>query len=152
MKRITIYDKGKEMAKANNVRYAQECECTDSFDGVCRFEMNLNSKEQICKALNVDDTSLMAVLSSMENPILDYVTELVSPSLCNAQVSDKKSYVTMLILQDNDYDLAKVEARMREFHPRGTSISKVMQPFRQALEAISPNNNTIYETLIAKLS
>ena len=50
-------------------------------------------------------------------------------------MTDKKSYVTMLVLKDRGYDLEKVEAKMREFYrSKGTSISKVMEPYRKMKE------------------
>lgn len=152
MKRTTIYDKGKEMARANNVRFAQECDLTDSFDGVCRFEMNLISKEQIRNALMVEDTGLMSVLSSSANPIYDFMAEVLTPSPENNALPDKKSYIAMLVLKDNDNDLEKVEAKMRGFHPRGTSITKIMEPFRQVLESLSSNDGgDLYDTLMGSL-
>ena len=43
----------------------------------------------------------------------------------------------MLVLKDNDYDLARVKAKMREFHPRGSSISKMMETYRSVLTQTS---------------
>ena len=58
----------------------------------------------------------------------------------------------MLVLKDNDYDLEKVEAEMRAFHPRGTSIPTIMEPFRQVLESLSSNDGgDLYETLMSNL-
>ena len=45
MKRITIYDKGKEMKKASNLRFAQDYGIVGEFDNICRLEMNLNQLE-----------------------------------------------------------------------------------------------------------
>lgn len=153
MKRITIYDKGKEMRKSSNVSFANEHGITGEFDGVCRLEMNLNSKEQIRNALNITDTNLMTVLTSDANPLLDYLNEVVSHTKDNICISDKKTYMAMLVLRDNDYDLAKVEAKMREFHPRGTSIGKVMEVYRSILaeSSMSPDRNE-YQNMIHQLS
>ena len=152
MKRLTIYDKGKKMTRANNMRFSNECGCTDDFEGVCGFEININTKEQIRNALMIEDTGLMSVLSSSTNPIYDFMTEVISPSRENISLPDKKSYMAMLVLKDNDYDLEKVEAKMRAFHPRGTSIPKIMEPFRQVLESLSSNEGgDLYETLMDSL-
>ena len=152
MKRITIYDKGKEMNKASNLRFSQDYGITDNFKGVCRVEMNLNSKQQIRTALEISDTNIMTVLSAKANPILEFMQELVSVPHTDIQVSDKKTYLAMLVLKDNDFDLAKVEAKMREFHPRGTSIGKIMETYRTVLAQtteLQPLND--YQTLIEKL-
>ena len=63
MKRLTIYDKGKEMKHSANLKFAQEYEMENDFEGVCRFEMNLNTKEQIRNALGISDTGLQDVLT-----------------------------------------------------------------------------------------
>lgn len=153
MKRITIYDKGKEMKKSSNMKYANEHGITGEFDGVCRLEMNLNSKNQIRNALAIPDTNLMTVLSSNAHPILDYLNEVVSQPKEDMCISDKKTYLAMLVLRDNDYDLAKVEAKMREFHPRGTSIGKVMEVYRSVLaeSSVAPDQKE-YLKLISQLS
>lgn len=65
------------------MRFSNECGCTDDFEGVCRFEMNLNTKEQIRNALMIEDTGLMSVLSSSANPIYDFMSEVISPSCEN---------------------------------------------------------------------
>lgn len=152
MKRITIYDKGKEMNRASNIRFSQDYGITDNFEGVCRVEMNLNSKQQIRTALGISDTNIMTVLSAKANPILEFMQELVSVPHTDIQVSDKKTYLAMLVLKDNDFDLAKVEAKMREFHPRGTSISKIMETYRTILAQTSdPQLFNDYQILMEKL-
>ena len=61
-KRMTIYDKEQEMKKSDNTRFMQRNGLTDEFVGKCRFEINLNSKEQIRNALHIEDTNLLTVL------------------------------------------------------------------------------------------
>ena len=152
MKRITIYDKDREMRRSNNIKFAEKYGVLDDFQGVCRFEMNLNTKEQIRSALGVSDTGLMSVLSADANPILDYLKEVISPPEI-MQVKDKKTYISMLVLKDNDYDLAKVEAKMREFHPRGTSISKLMETYRAVLAQTTESDaGSQYQNLMSSLS
>ena len=135
-KRMTIYDKGKEMCRSANRPFVQKYGLEDAFSGMCRFELNLDSKEQIRKSLRIEDTKLMTVLSADADPINDFLNEVVEPQ--NAvTMTDKKSYVTMLILKDCDYDLEKVEAKMRSFYKsKGTSISKVMEPYKAMMEQV----------------
>ena len=78
--------------------------------------MNLNTKEQIRKSLNIDDTRLEAVLSARKNPIREFLDEVIKEETGQIKVSDKNSYLISLVLKDCDYDLAKVEAKMRELH------------------------------------
>ena len=136
-KRMTIYDKGNEMRRSANRPFVEKYGLEDAFSGMCRFELNLDSKEQIRKSLRIADTKLMTVLSSDADPIADFLDDVVEPRE-TVPMTDKKSYMTMLVLKDCDFDLEKVEAKMRFFYPsRGTSISRVMEPYKAMMERMS---------------
>lgn len=144
-KRMTIYDKGKEMQKVENQRFVEAYGLEGAFDGICRFELNLNSKEQIRNALGSSNTKLQSVLSSNANPITDFLDEVIGSTPEPSSMTDKKSYVTMLVLKDCDYDLEKVEAKMRQFYTsRGTNINVIMQPYRQMMEQMNSAAETNY--------
>lgn len=153
-KRMTIYDKGKEMQKVENQRFVEACGLEGAFDGICRFELNLNSKEQIRNALGSSNTKLLSVLSSDANPILNFLDEVIGSTPEPTSMTDKKSYVTMLILKDCDYDLEKVEAKMRQFYTsRGANINTIMQPYRQMMEQMNSSIETNYwDDVRSKLS
>lgn len=137
-KRMTIYDKQKEMDRAENRAFVEANGLDGEFNGVCRFELNLGSKEQIRNALRIDNTKLKTVLSAEANPIADFLDDVIQDQTTSTvSIPDRKAYVTMLILKDCDNDLEKVEAKMREFYRRGTSISAVMAPFRAMLEKMN---------------
>jgi hypothetical protein len=136
-KRMTIYDKGNEMRRSANRPFVEKYGLEDAFSGMCRFELNLDSKEQIRKSLRIADTKLMTVLSSDADPISDFLDDVVEPREA-VPMTDKKSYMTMLVLKDCDFDLEKVEAKMRIFYPsKGTSISRVMEPYKAMMERMS---------------
>lgn len=136
-KRMTIYDKGKEMQRSANRPFVEKYGLEDAFSGMCRFELNLDSKEQIRKSLRIADTKLMTVLSSDADPISDFLDDVVEPRE-TVPMTDKKSYMTMLVLKDCDFDLEKVEAKMRIIYPsKGTSISRVMEPYKAMMERMS---------------
>lgn len=82
--------------------------------GFCKFEVNLNSKEQIRQALGIGSNSLKDVLSSTENPIADFLEESVKHKTEDSLCSDWKSYQRRLVLQDCDFDLGKVEVKTGE--------------------------------------
>lgn len=69
-------------------------------------------------------------------------------------MADKKSYVTMLVLKDCDYDLEKVEAKMRQFYTsRGTNLDTILQPYRQMMEQMNSSTETNYwDDVRSKLS
>jgi len=152
-KRMTIYDKGNEMRRSANRPFVEEHGLEAAFSGMCRFELNLDSKEQIRKALRIADTKLMTVLSAEVNPISDFLDEVVEPREA-VPMTDKKSYLTMLVLKDCEYDLEKVEARMRQLYPsKGTSISKVMEPYKAMMEQIGGQQGAeVWEDVRRKLT
>ena len=154
-KRMTIYDKGKEMQKVENRRFVEAYGVQGVFDGVCRFELNLNSKEQIRQALGTSNTKLQAVLSTSANPIVDFLDDVIDDVVTTpVTMSGRKAYVTMLVLKDCDYDLEKVETKMRQLYTsRGTNISTIMQPYRQMMERLnSPAESDLWEDFHRQLS
>lgn len=150
-KRMIIYNKGKEMSSAENRRFVQEYGLEGVFDNVCRLEMNLNSKHQIRDSLGLSDNTLLSVLESDANPISSFVQEAVSPPSEPVQYNDRKSYFISLVLKDCDYDLAEVEAKMRELYKHGTKFAEVMKPYRVALDAMNQSDDDTYSSLIDKL-
>ena len=152
-KRMTIYDKGNEMSRSANRPFVEKYGLEDAFSGMCRFELNLDSKEQIRKSLRIADTKLMTVLSSDEDPISDFLDDVVEPRE-TVPMTDKKSYVTMLVLKDCDFDLEKVEAKMREFsRSRGTSIRDMMKPYKAMMEQMGGQQGAdVWEDVRRKLT
>ena len=143
-KRMTIYDKEQEMKKSDNTRFMQRNGLTDEFVGKCRFEINLNSKEQIRNALHIEDTNLLTVLNSETNSILEFMDEAVCGSQGQKACSDWKSYQRYLVLKDCDFDLEKVEAKVRSLYKRGTKISEVMRPYREAYSQLMADGADTY--------
>ena len=142
-KRLTIYDKGKEMNRIDNRKFMNEYNIPDTeFDNVCRFEINLNSIAQIKSSLGITDTRLMSVLTSTKNPILDFLDDVVADTDRVIPLTDKQSYITALVLQDCNNDLAEVETKMRQLYSKGTNLSKVMKPYRDALAKKSESKFT----------
>ncbi len=134
-KRLTIYDKNREMSKIENRRFMKEFGIReDRFNQLCRFELNLNSISQIKTSLNISDTSLRQVLTATANPISSFMDEvLVADEQC-VQFTKPKSYFTWLVLKDCNFDIVQVENRIRQLYSsKGTNKSKVMKPYRTML-------------------
>ena len=156
-KRMTIYDKGREMQKVENRRFVEVNGLEHAFDDTCRLELNLNSKQQVRDALKIDNNKLKNVLASTARPIHDFMIKVIGPAngLENGPVklSSKKEYLTRLVLQDCQYDLEKVEAKMRELYPqRGTNFKKVMEPYRMMMEREADNGADYIQTILEKLA
>ena len=132
-KRLTVYDKGKEMSKMENKRFLEKYDVVEEdFREVCRFEINLNSIAQIKSTLGIADAQLMTVLTANGNPIAEFIDEIITDGDC-APLTNKQTYMTALVLQDCHNDLAEVEAKMRQLYSKGTNLSKIMKPYRDAL-------------------
>lgn len=151
-KRMTIYDKGNEMTRSANRPFVEKYGLQDAFSGMCRFELNLDSKQQIRQSLRIGDTKLMTVLSADADPIAEFLADVVEPR-GTIPMSDRKTYMTMLVLKDCDFDLEKVEAKMRDLYPsKGTSISRVMEPYKAMMEQLSGDNDgNLWTNLLRQL-
>ena len=142
-RRLTIYDKAKEIQKAGNRGFLSILDnpqlLLDYFDGKIRFELNLNSKEQIRKSLNIYDTSIGAVLNSTSTPIWDMLDNALVESNGEMTCTDIGELKNKLLLEFCGGDLAKVEALLRNYYSKGTHISQVMKPYRALAAKLSQN-------------
>lgn len=146
-RRLTLYDKSKELMQSANRAFratlADEGAVIDYFTDKARFEMNLNSMEQIRESFGVEDTTLQTILDSESNPIVRFLDEVLEDDSMAAQHSARRDYINELILADCGYNLERVEATMRRFYAPGTKMRQVMQPFRELLIQISKASDWI---------
>ena len=144
-RRLTIYDKAKEIQKAGNRGFLSTLDnpqlLLDYFDGKIRFELNLNSKEQIRKSLNIYDTSIGAVLNSTSTPIWDVLDSAIEESDGDTACTNLADLKNKLLLDFCGNDLAKVEALLRNYYSKGTHISQVMKPYRVLATKLSENTS-----------
>ncbi len=142
-RRLTIYDKAKEIQKAGNRGFLSTLDnpqlLLDYFDGKIRFELNLNSKEQIRKSLNIYDTSIGAVLNSTSTPIWDLLDNALVEADGEIICTDIGELKNKLLLDFCGNDLAKVEALLRNYYSKGTHISQVMKPYRALAAKLAEN-------------
>ena len=133
-KRLSIYDKQKELNKACNREFlntiSNKQQLLDYFRDKIRFELNIDTKAQIRLLLGVMDNRLHSVLSSNANPILTVFDEAIRQNENTAYHSDLKEYMMALLIRECHNDLEEVEAKIRAMTPKTVSIRKKMQPFR----------------------
>lgn len=142
-KRITIYDKGHEMNLQGQRPFVLDNGLEGDYDGVCRLELNLTSKQQIREALSLTGNTLAEVLQSDKNPIQAFLGDVLAEDPAGKAVTDWKSYQKYAVLALCGYDLAKVEAAIRQYKdPRSTSIPKMMEPFREILAGLPAGTST----------
>ena len=144
-KRLSIYDKRKELNKACNREFlntiSNRQEMLDYFQDKIRFELNIDTKAQIRLLLGVMDNRLHSVLSSNANPILTVFDEAIRPNEVTAYHSDLKEYMMALLIRECHNDLEEVEAKIRAMTPKTVSIRKKMQPFRDLYTKIYDGNS-----------
>ena len=141
-KRLTIYNKYFEMDKAKNRKFLKDYYGDENpfVKKNWRFELNLNSKEQIRTSLGIRDTKLISILLSAQqcNPIYYFLSEIIdeesTPIIEEGKIKD---YHMSLVLKDCDYDIKKVEARLRQYYSKGTKMRAVLKPYKELLSAMS---------------
>lgn len=140
-RRLTVYDKEKELLRAENRDFISCLHDQDSllsyFKGKVRFEFNLNSKQAIRETLNIQDTSIDEILNSTANPIYNFIDEVITEDSKEAGVelswTDRKN---LALLRDCDMDMAKVESEIRKYASKGTHISQVLKSYKALMSRL----------------
>ncbi|MGM9822521.1 MAG: phage/plasmid replication protein [Muribaculaceae bacterium] len=144
-KRLAVYDKGKELNKATNINFINSLSNKDGllnyFNDKIRFELNINTKSQIRQLLNIPNNRLMSVLESTTNPILTIIDEAVKYEPQQHKAQTLRDYEHELLLRDCDFDLVKVEAKVRALSSKNTSIKRLMQPYKELYKQINSVNS-----------
>lgn len=142
-KRLTIYDKGSEILLATNREFLASVEdkgaLLDYFTGKVRFELNLNSKEQIRQSLGIKETSIQSVLGSTSTPIWDFLNKVLDDGSDYNSRSTLNEFKNELLLKYCENDLAKVEAIVRSYSSPNSHISQMMKPYKELAIKLSEN-------------
>lgn len=137
--RLSIYDKGREMSSKKHIPYlntlSDKQTVLDYYHGRVRYELNLNSLEQLRKRLHIPDTSLMNVMNSVVNPIKEVIDEMVVTDTyihsMNFTLKDKEK---IAFLQINNYDLERIEMILRSEY--GKNYKKPFQKYQELCNQI----------------
>lgn len=142
-RRLTIYDKGKEINKISNKSFVDSLKnsrfVTEYFDNIVRFELNLNAMYQIRQLLNIPNNNLINVLRASTNPILTVIDEAVKYVPQQHKAQTLRDYEHELLLKDCDYDMVRVEAKVRALSSKNTSITRMMQPYKELYKRLQDN-------------
>lgn len=102
-KRLILYDKYIELHRRENECFLAAISnrgvLLDSYKGVVRFELNINTMAQIRALLSVADNSLNAVFASEANPILSVIDEAVRESPSIRHCTSLRDYERVLLLR-----------------------------------------------------
>lgn len=142
-KRLAIYNKCKELEKVNNINFidslTSKTEILSYFNGKVRFELNINTKQQIRQLLNIPNNNIQNVLNATANPILTVIDEAVKYEPQQHKAQTLRDYEHELLLRDCDFNLIKVEAKVRALSSKNTSITRMMQPYKELYKRLQEN-------------
>ncbi len=147
---LTIYDKHRELLRADNREFIALCGGSDfimNFVDKVRFELRLNSKSAIRKDLNITDNSINSILNSEAGPIWEFVDRIIKEdSLADSclTLNDRKN---LALLRECDMDLVRVEAEVKKYISAKTHISQPMAQFRKLSQKLSAPQGSMKETL-----
>lgn len=154
-RRLTIYDKGKELGLAENRDFLDSLSDADAlleyFKNKVRFEINLNSKQAIRDTLNIEDTSVSNVLSSGKNPIYDFLNDVTDESEYSCRCRSLKERKDLAFLKECGMDIKTVEYEIRKYASKKTHISQAIRPYRALLSRLKNNENGFKSTLLGLL-
>jgi len=134
--RCIIYDKYNEINRPGNREFLRHVKNKDEmlnyFKGRIRFELNLNSKQLIRQHLGIADTNLSSVLNSAKNPIIDFFSKiLINETEGPTSINSLRDYERLLLINQCEYDMSKVEAIVRNYSSPKTSIKQIMAPYQR---------------------
>ena len=147
-KRIIVYNKSKELEKAENLPFLNSLsnkeEVLSYYNDKIRFEHNINSKSQIKQFLNITNNQLMNVLKSNANPVLTVLNKALKEISVNntCVIHSLKERLHELMLKKCDFDLGKVEAEIRCFSSKNSSITKAMKPYKELYHRLQKNTTS----------
>ena len=149
--RMTIYDKAAEMQLKANQEYLDRLsnrdEVAEYFKDKVRFELNLNSMEQIRQHLNIHDTMLHNVLHTEANPIVEFIDKafvLKEPAPIDMKLRDIER---LALLESVDRDVTKLEMIVRKHSSPKSHISQLMQPYRNLLKTIEQKGENYLQSI-----
>lgn len=117
---LVIYDKEKEILTNEDFLsvLSNPSKVIGSFDGVVRFEMELDSPKKICRVLNIDTTHIDNVFSSQENPLLTQFNKIFGEREIENKhyVIDYETYAMNAIIEKHNGDIKKIEQEMKDLN------------------------------------
>lgn len=142
-KRLIIYDKAKELQSADNRHFLNAVsnseEILSYFKDKIRFELNINTIDQIRHLLNIPNNSLLVVLTSNANPILSVIDEAIKYNDCQQRTMTLRDYEHSLLLKECNFDMGAVEAKVRALSAKTTSITRVMRVYKNIYKQMQTN-------------
>ena len=149
--RLTIYDKEKEMKRADNKRWlnllgdAAADYITNYFRGKIRFEMNLTSLKAIKDQLNIKDNSLSLVINSEYNPIMPFLDKVLIDNTEAYEAKSVRDLERLAFMEKYNYDMKMIESEVRrilELSKKKTKACQQMEKYHLLYNALHSNTST----------
>ena len=154
-RRLTIYNKYRELQRASNRRFLGIVEDGPGmlrvFENKVRFEMNLNSKEQLRQCLHISSTALHSVLNSTANPFFEFLDSAILDTDAEENCNSLSEIKNLAFLKYYDTSLEKIEAVIRRYKSPGTHLSQAIRPYRQLLTKLSSSPSVSIKDKLRKL-
>ncbi len=147
---LTIYDKHRELLRADNREFIALCGGSDfimNFVDKVRFELRLNSKSAIRKDLNITDNSIDSILNSEASPIWEFIDRIIREDSLTDNCLTLNDRRNLALLRECGMDIVKVEAEVKKYISAKTHISQPMAQFRKLLQKLSAPQGSMKETL-----
>lgn len=148
---IVMYNKEKEII--NNVDFlsilSKPNEVIDYFDGVTRFEMELDKPKKICKALNIDTTHISKVFNSKENPLLVQFNKIfgIGEIKDRQYIANYETYAMDAIIEKHNGDIKKIEQEMKDLHVYSSNSRNGLSERMKKIKAlIEQRNERLYNS------
>lgn len=148
-KRLTIYDKEKEMSLAENQRwlqsfgYAEAEHITDYFRKKIRFELNLTSIKAIKDSLCIQDNSISSVLKSETNPIMSFLDKVLVDNAEARVAKSVRDLERLAFMEKYGNDMKAIERAILPIKSPKTNLSQMMKQYRllyNALQSKTPDS------------
>ena len=142
-RRMTIYDKGKEMqAKKDNRDFIDDLANKDMvrnyFRGKTRLELNLTSKEAIRTDLGIANCDLRSVLQSERNPLRDNFLQAVKLVNKEKKAESARDFERAVVLAYYDNDISRIKEQFRPYYTRVSGLNKIIAQYRQLSSKLQP--------------
>ncbi|MBU3809166.1 MAG: hypothetical protein H9802_12250 [Candidatus Phocaeicola faecipullorum] len=71
------------------------------------------------------------------------MNNILDPKIKSYHSTKWKDYIKELVLKDNDFDIEKIEAKIRSMIPATTSVKRTLEPYKEFLERLKDMSNNI---------
>ena len=113
------------------------------FHGKIRFETNINTMVQVRQMLKINDNGLMSVLYAQASPFIPILDKALNAQPAQSMKSSTFiDYQRELLLRECEYDMHKVELKIRSLVSKNTSIKRIIEPYRKLWEEHQQNETT----------